>query len=181
MQHRKGILSGLGLARREKFIWGRQREQYQSGNNRGLNNPESDGQELNVQDQNGVFIGKNAVEKEHIQKLTEIGMIWENMDSWERRFALAERYYKEHGNLRIPNNYVVEGVWLERWLREQKARIAEEMESSDAKKEKKHRRPLNEKQKQKLTSIGVQMGMSQAERSWREQYREAEEFYAHCA
>ena len=114
---------------------------------------------------------------EQIRKLTEIGMVWEPIDSWEKRFALAEQYYKEHGNLRMPNNYVVEGVWLERWLREQKARIAEEMESSDGKKEKKHRRPLNEKQKQKLISIGVQIGMSQAERSWREQYREAEEFY----
>ena len=114
---------------------------------------------------------------EQIRKLTEIGMVWEPIDSWEKRFALAEQYYKEHGNLRMPNNYVVEGVWLERWLREQKARIAEEMESSDGKKEKKHRRPLSEKQKQKLTSIGVQIGMSQAERSWREQYREAEEFY----
>lgn len=164
----------------------RQREQYQSGNNRGLNNPESDGQELNVQDQNGVFIGKNAVEKEHIQKLTEIGMIWENMDSWERRFALAERYYKEHGNLRMSSNYVVEGVWLERWLREQRAKLDEETKKGEEKdlneekklnREKRHYRPLREEQKQKLASIGVVAGMSQAELSWREQYKEAEEFY----
>ena len=120
---------------------------------------------------------QREIEKEQFRRLTEIGMVWETTDSWEKRFELAEQYYKKHGNLRMPNNYVVEGVWLERWLREQRARLEEEIESSNQKEEKKHRRPLNEEQKQKLALIGVQAGMSQAERCWREQYREAEEFY----
>ena len=147
--------NGCGLGRWIR----RQREKY-----RDL----ADSENLSVE------LGHDAVEKEHIRKLTEIGMIWENMDSWERRFALAEKYYKEHGNLRMSSNYVVEGVWLERWLREQRAKLDEETEKNE---EKKHYRPLKEEQKQKLASIGVLAGMSQAERSWREQYGEAEEFY----
>ena len=158
----------------------RQREKYQNLNQKTDSKEDEKSPEM-IQSKTNAKDNRKSPKMmqnlEQIRKLTEIGMVWETVDSWEKRFALAEQYYKEHGNLRMPNNYVVEGVWLERWLREQKARIAEEMESSDAKKEKKHRRPLNEKQKQKLTSIGVQMGMSQAERSWREQYREAEEFY----
>ncbi len=62
--------------------------------------------------------------KERFRRLSAIGMVWENDDSWERRFALAKEYYEEHGNLEIPADYVVEGIWLGRWLREQKNRFA---------------------------------------------------------
>lgn len=102
-----------------------------------------------------------------IERLLQIGMVFEGEDPWEKKFALAKKYYEEHGNLRMAADYVVEGVWLDRWLRGQKAKLAE----------KKVRTPLTEDQKQKLASIGIRTGASQAELSWREQYREAEEFY----
>ena len=58
-----------------------------------------------------------------IQKLEKIGMIWEGNYSWERKFQLAKRYYQEHGNLEMPGDYVIEGVWLARWLWEQKRKM----------------------------------------------------------
>ncbi|MDE7325569.1 MAG: helicase associated domain-containing protein, partial [Lachnospiraceae bacterium] len=60
----------------------------------------------------------------------------------------------------------VGGVWLERWLREQKTRFSEDAH-----------KPLTKEQKEKLLSLGVKPGVSQAELAWRQQYGEAEEFY----
>ena len=65
------------------------------------------------------------------QKLESLGICWRNgtrcageeslpgkkKNSWEYRCRLAEAYYKEHGNLDIPQQYVSEeGVWLSKWL-----------------------------------------------------------------
>ena len=54
----------------------------------------------------------------HIQKLNELGMVWENpyTAQWEQKFNLAKAYYKEHGNLEIPIAYCVGDVKLGRWL-----------------------------------------------------------------
>ena len=69
------------------------------------------------------------------QKLESLGICWRNgtrcageeslpgkkKNSWEYRCRLAEAYYKEHGNLDIPQQYVSEeGVWLGKWLYIQK-------------------------------------------------------------
>lgn len=135
-----------------------------------------------------------------IERLTRIGMVWKEEDPWEKKFTLAKRYYEEHGNLRMATDYVVEGVWLSYWLREQRTRLARDMESNaedkdifkDLEEEEVQCRekdiwgensargelhPLSEEQKQKLASIGIQAGVSQAELSWKEQYDKAEEFY----
>ncbi len=157
-----------------------------------------------------------SVNLERVRRLTRIGMVWEKDDPWERRFALAKEYYKEHGNLRMAADYVVDGVWLDRWLREQKARWEAELgtgndgngeDAEDGSRvegeqnvrraggipcnraegipETVHkvqdvrepRRLLTQEQKEKLSSIGLVPGVSQAELSWREQYGEAEKFY----
>ena len=52
--------------------------------------------------------------------LDDIGMVWEKPDSWERRYALAAAYYAQHGDLNVPGDYVADGVWLGKWLREQR-------------------------------------------------------------
>ncbi|MDE7209958.1 MAG: Helicase associated domain protein [Lachnospiraceae bacterium] len=105
---------------------------------------------------------------ERIQRLSGIGMTWENDDPWERRFLLAKKYYEEHGNLEIPTDYVVEGIWLGRWLWEQKSRFNGGGQAKQ----------LSEDQKQRLCAIGFVPGMSKTEITWREQYRQAEEFYS---
>lgn len=47
-------------------------------------------------------------------------MIWEKRDSWETRYKLAAEYFAEHGNLRVPAKYKANGVWLNKWLNEQR-------------------------------------------------------------
>ena len=55
--------------------------------------------------------------EEKVQKLNQIGMVWEKKDSWEYRCRLAEQYYKKSGNLEISQQYVTEdGIWLGKWL-----------------------------------------------------------------
>ncbi len=53
------------------------------------------------------------------KSLEALGITWRK-DPWEKRFALAERYYREHGDLWIPAGLVTEGVNLCKWLNEQK-------------------------------------------------------------
>ncbi len=110
--------------------------------------------------------GEN-IHEEHIRKLTGIGMVWERNDPWERRFEMAKKYYEEHGNLRMAADYVVDGVWLGRWVREQKVRWKAES----------GKKTLTQNQKEKLALIGMVPGVSQSELSWCEQYGEAKEFY----
>ncbi len=104
-----------------------------------------------------------------LEKLVQIGLDLDAKDSWEKKFELAKKYYEEHGNLRMPGDYVVEGVWLERWLRQQKAKLMQRGEENSGE--------LTEERKEKLYSIGLRPGVSKAEISWREQYEEAVKFY----
>lgn len=52
--------------------------------------------------------------------LDDIGMIWSKPDPWEVRYALCKAYYEQHGNLNMCGNYVVNGMWLSKWLNEQR-------------------------------------------------------------
>ncbi len=63
---------------------------------------------------------KGKMEETRKARLDSIGMIWEKADPWEVRFALAKSYFEEHGDLRIPINYKVNGIWLNKWVNEQK-------------------------------------------------------------
>ncbi len=124
---------------------------------------------------------RESIHMKHIRRLTEIGMTWEKEDPWEYRFNLAKQYYEEHGDLRMPADYVVEGIWLERWLRAQKARILEETKQMSNVPETAGNQGnhvgLTVEQKRKLFSLGIRPGITQAELSWREQYQAAAEFY----
>lgn len=46
-----------------------------------------------------------TMKQERLDRLNTIGMMWQRPDPWEERFALAERYYREHGDLDIPQDY----------------------------------------------------------------------------
>ncbi|MDE7211294.1 MAG: helicase associated domain-containing protein, partial [Lachnospiraceae bacterium] len=134
------------------------------------------------------------LDAERIKRLEQIGMVWESEDSWEHRFALANKYYREHGNLNLPADYVEDGIWLGRWLREQKARLrAEAVQEPGEEKDicspekleseicEQNRKSSGEfftpQQREKLYSLGLKGAASQAELAWRRQYGEAEEFY----
>lgn len=63
---------------------------------------------------------KQRLSIERISKLDSIDMVWEKPDSWEIRYALAKKYYVNHGDLFVPPGYVEDGIWLSKWLNEQK-------------------------------------------------------------
>lgn len=85
------------------------------------------------------------------EKLLALGVSFEKTDSWDVKFALLKQYYAEHGDLKIPANYVVNGVWLARWFTEQKARLNGKSTGRSGKK-----KTLTEEQTEKLRSLGVQ-------------------------
>jgi hypothetical protein len=64
--------------------------------------------------------GKDKHSKEQQRQLDELGMVWVKPDSWEVRYALAKQYYEEHGDLNISPKYKADGVWLAKWLNEQR-------------------------------------------------------------
>ena len=54
------------------------------------------------------------------EKLNRLGMVWKKEDSWDVRYRLAAEYYEKNGNLDIKTNYVADGIWLGKWLAEQR-------------------------------------------------------------
>ena len=66
------------------------------------------------------YYASGKLTDERIGKLKSIGFTLEKSDSWEEKYQLVKAYYDEHGNLQMPGNTVVNGVWLWKWLNEQK-------------------------------------------------------------
>lgn len=72
--------------------------------------------------------GASKINKKQIELLNKIGMVWnilnnENIitDKWMKNYNLAKEYYKEHGNLLVPRNYIMKdeigndvniGMWI---------------------------------------------------------------------
>jgi len=60
--------------------------------------------------------------EEEIKRLESIGMIWDVFDlQWQKMFGLAQEYYEEHGNLKVPKGYITpSGERLASWLGKQR-------------------------------------------------------------
>lgn len=125
-------------------------------------------------DENGIQLGKwvmrqrgsKKLNAERRAKLEKLGMNWEITDPWESKFRLAEDYYREHGDLKVPGNYVVDGVWLGRWLSEQKNAG-----------EGKRKRQLTDEQKRKLESVGMVFGKTASDEAWELQFANAKAYF----
>ena len=89
--------------------------------------------------------GKEKHSKEQQRRLDKLGMIWVKPDPWEVRYRLAQEYYEAHGNLNIPSKYRAEGVWLAKWVNEQKQIYAGKRKG----------KTLREDQVLRLTEIGI--------------------------
>ncbi|MCI9229133.1 MAG: DEAD/DEAH box helicase family protein [Dorea sp.] len=87
---------------------------------------------------------KHSLERQ--RQLDEIGMVWVKPDSWEVRYELARAYYEEHGNLNIPSKYRAEGIWLAKWVNEQKQIFAGKRKG----------KALREDQVRRLEMIGME-------------------------
>ncbi len=59
---------------------------------------------------------------DRVERLSALGMHWGHTkrNDWDECFALVQRYYHEHGHIRIPADYTADGIWLHKWLNEQK-------------------------------------------------------------
>lgn len=53
-------------------------------------------------------------------KLEEVGVSFEKVDPWEVRYSLVKHFYEKHGHLKIPAQYNVDGIDLNKWLSEQR-------------------------------------------------------------
>lgn len=66
--------------------------------------------------------GSIELTTERINLLNSLGMVWDvNEYLWRQQYLLAEKYYKENANLRIPVGYISNGYKLGSWLKNQKA------------------------------------------------------------
>lgn len=68
-------------------------------------------------------IGGAALTETQIQRLNEIGMVWEDTfeTAWAKGYNQAVIYYQTHGNLNVPTTYVDEsGFALGRWVKRHK-------------------------------------------------------------
>ncbi len=102
------------------------------------------------------------------KKLLALDLEIKTVVPWDEKFALVERYYREHGNVNLPANYVVEGVWLARWLSEQVARMNGKSKGG---------KTLTEDQIKRLNSMGIFPNVSRQDIAWEEQYLEAKAFF----
>lgn len=66
-------------------------------------------------------VGKHKITEEEIAKLNELGIVWSKRENkWMRNYELLKKYYLEHGDTLIPDNYIVDGVNLSSWVTTQR-------------------------------------------------------------
>lgn len=78
-----------------------------------------------LQNQKGKYFGygDGSLTQEQISRLEEIGMMWDYYNSnWDEMFNAAKTYYRQFGDLYIPERYIAPdgkkvGAWLERQRR----------------------------------------------------------------
>ena len=107
---------------------------------------------------------------ERAAKLNALGMIWKKEDPWERRYALAKTFFKENGNLYVPAKQKFEGIWLAKWLDEQRQIFCG----------KRPGKKLSTEQIRRLEEIGMEWenrALLNRKNAWDELYADAEHFY----
>ena len=114
--------------------------------------------------------GKDKHTPEQQCLLDRLGMVWVKPNAWESRYALAKQYYDIHGDLNIPSGYKADGVWLSKWVNEQRQIYIGNRGD----------KRLTEDQVQRLEAIGMtwknRHHMMQSE-AWNNQYRAVKAFH----
>lgn len=60
---------------------------------------------------------QNKLSDDCIQKLNEIGMIWDSdSNEWDRCYNIAKKFYEDNGHISIPKDYVENGQHVGAWL-----------------------------------------------------------------
>lgn len=108
---------------------------------------------------------QKKLSKKQIEKLESIGMLWHaRKDDWEEMYSLATDYYKEHGNLNVPKDYVTpEGEPLGHWIKNQRLYYC-------------YKKTITEEQIEKLNSIGMLWKVNQ-DYSWNHMYNLSKKYF----
>lgn len=106
---------------------------------------------------------------EQIEKLDALGINWEvkrqihNL-SWNDVYNVCEKYYQEHGDLRVPMNYKIDGYNVNSWLVRQRERYFKHGST-----------PLTDEQIEKLNRIGMVWDYKAEE--WEKNFSIASDYY----
>ena len=103
-----------------------------------------------------------------IERLDGIGMVWENRleASWERKFAYAEAYYREYGDLLVPTRYVTaDGFRLGKWI----SNLRDQYLNGE------QRTVLTRERIERLNAIGMKWDVPSVR--WEQNYLEALRYY----
>ena len=114
--------------------------------------------------------GREKHTKEQREQLDAMGMVWKRPDSWEARYALAKAYFEEHGDLKIPSRYKAGGIWLSKWLNEQRQIYIGNRPG----------KTLTREQISRLEAIGMEWENRKRiaeEMAWQEQFEEARQYF----
>ena len=77
----------------------------------------------------GIFLAKcrekyakGTLSQERIDRLNSINMVWNKSraNDWDYCFGLVKEYYDIHHDINVPTDYKSDGIWLNKWLNEQK-------------------------------------------------------------
>ena len=117
---------------------------------------------------------KGTLSEDRIEKLEEIGMIFENVykDTWNMMYKLAKKYYEHYDNLKIPkmfktiNGYEIDekGYNLGVWIATQKTNYNKSI--------------LSEDKIEKLEEIGM-IFKKVNDNTWNMMYKLAKKYYEH--
>ena len=111
-------------------------------------------------------MAEGRLSPDRAEKLEALGLTWEKVDPWEFRFELAAAYFRQHGDLNIPGDYRPEGIWLAKWLNEQRQiRIG-----------KRTGKTLTDDQISKLDAIGMEWG-KRSQSVWSDRLEDAKAYY----
>ena len=109
---------------------------------------------------------RGQLSSEKVQQLNELGMVWNRFEySFEKNFAEAEKYYKEHGNLVVTAEFeTISGFKLGRWLNSMRSARRGSGKAL-----------LTEDRIARLDMLGMQWNVR--DELWEKCFSEAEEYY----
>ena len=114
--------------------------------------------------------GKEKHTPEQQKQLDAMGMVWQSPNAWEVRYALAKAYYEEHGNLNVPAQYKADGIWLSKWINEQRNIYIGNRPG----------KTLTQDQIQRLEAFGMDWGNRNHSRwatAWEKSYEDAKAYF----
>lgn len=104
---------------------------------------------------------KGELRADRTEKLAALGVNLTIEEPWEAKFKLAKAYSEAHGgSLAIPHDLKVNGVWLNKWVNDQRLMG-----------EGKRKKTLTDEQRARLESIGMVFGQTSNDQAWEQHYQ----------